>query len=106
MDAVKQAAGWILLAAALAPIWGTLLWELWDGMVRPRRIARERIDALAAAMLSQHGDRAEEMTLMEEDRAWRYSDSFEQGMWRRVRKQIVCLRRESCSTAQRTLPSS
>jgi hypothetical protein len=88
MDAVKQAAGRIVLAAALAPIWGTLLWELWDGVVRPRRIARERIDELAAAMLSQHGDRAEEMALIEEDRAWRYSNSFEQGVWRRVRKRI------------------
>jgi hypothetical protein len=88
MDAVKQAAGWIVLAAALAPIWGTLLWEIWDGVIRPRRIARDRIDALAAAMLAQHGDRAEEMALIQEDRAWRYSNSFEQGMWRRVRKRI------------------
>jgi hypothetical protein len=88
MNALKQAGVWIALAVALAPIWGTLLWELWDGVVRPRRIARERIDALAAAMLAQHGDRAEEMALIEEDRAWRYSNSFEQGMWRRVRKRI------------------
>jgi hypothetical protein len=88
MDAVKQAAVWILLGAALAPIWGTLLWELWNGVVRPRRIARERIDALAAAMPAKHGDRAEEMALIEEDRAWRTSNSFEQGMWRRVRKRI------------------
>jgi hypothetical protein len=104
MNALKQAAGWIALAAALAPIWGTLLWELWDGIVRPRRIARERIDVLAAAMLAQHGDRAEEMALIEEDRAWRYSDSFEQGGWRRIRKRIAALRRER--ERQHTLPSS
>jgi hypothetical protein len=88
MDAVKQVAGWIVLAAALAPIWGTLLWEIWDGVVRPRCIARDRIDALAAEMLSQHGDRAEAMALIAEDRAWRTSNSFEQGMWRRVRKRV------------------
>jgi hypothetical protein len=32
------------------------------------------------------------MAFVEEDRAWRYSESFEQGKWRRVRKRIECLR--------------
>jgi hypothetical protein len=98
MDAVKQAAGWIAFAAALAPIWGTLLWELWDRVIRPRRIARDRIDALAAAMLAQHGDRAEEIALIKEDRAWRYSESFKQGTWRQVRKRIAAIRRENGPT--------
>jgi hypothetical protein len=37
-------------------------------------------------MLAQHGDAAERMAFVEEDRAWRYSDTFEQGKWRRVRR--------------------
>jgi hypothetical protein len=39
-------------------------------------------------MLVQHANRAEQMAFFQEDRAWRYSDSFEQGKWRRVRKEI------------------
>jgi hypothetical protein len=35
------------------------------------------------------------MAFAEEDRAWRYSDSFEQGKWRRVRKTIQRLRRDA-----------
>ena len=49
---------------------------------------------MSVAMLVQHADRAEQMALIKEDRAWRYSDSFEQGKWRRVRKAIERLRRD------------
>jgi hypothetical protein len=95
VDALKQAMVWIVLAACLAPIWGTLLWELWDGAVRPRLIRRDIIDrAAAAAILAEHGERAEQMAWIQEDRAWRYSDSYKQGGWRRIRKRIAALRRE------------
>src|SRR4051812_11663496 len=66
MDALKQAIVWIVLAACSAPIWGTLLWELWDGSVRPRLIRRDIIDRAAAAILAEHGDRAEQMALSAE----------------------------------------
>jgi hypothetical protein len=94
MDTLKQAVVWIVLAACSAPIWGTLLWELWDGTVRPRLIRRDIIDRAAAAILAEHGDRAEQMALIAEHRAWRESDSFKQGGWRRIRKRIAALRRE------------
>jgi hypothetical protein len=76
---VAKAAIW---AICLFPIWGSLLWEIWEGSIVPRA----EIDALSVAMLVQHADRAEQMAFIEQDRAWRYSDSFEQGKWRRVRK--------------------
>ena len=104
MDALKQAIVWIALAACLAPIWGTLLWELWDGAVRPRLIRRDIIDRAAAAILAEHGERAEQMAWIQEDRAWRYSDPFKQGCWRRMRKRIEALRRERALT--HSLPSS
>ena len=88
MDTVKQALIWIGIAAATSPIWGALLWVLWQGSIRPRLIPRAEIDALAAAMLARHGHRAGEMIFIEEDRAWRYSRPFERGKWRRVRKRI------------------
>jgi hypothetical protein len=91
---LKQAIIWIVLAACSAPIWGTLLWELWDGAVRPRLIRRDIIDRAAAAILAEHGERAEQMASIREDRAWRASDSFKQGCWRRIRKRIAAMRRE------------
>jgi hypothetical protein len=94
METLKHAIVWIVLAACSAPIWGTLLWEIWDGTVRPRLIRRDIIDRAAAAMLAEHGDRAEEMALIKEHRAWYESDSFKQGGWRRVRKRIEAMHRE------------
>jgi hypothetical protein len=66
--------------------------------VRPRLIRRDIIDRAAAAILAEHGEGAEQMAWIEEDRAWRYSDSFKQGGWRRVRKRIAALRRERAVT--------
>ncbi len=77
---------WLLIAGALSPIWVALIWELWEAGIRPRLIPTAEIDALAPAMLARYGDKAEETAFIEEDRAWRYSDGFEQGRWRRVRK--------------------
>jgi hypothetical protein len=95
MDTLKQAVFWTALVAGLAPIWGTLLFELWDGAVRPRLVSRSIIDRAAAAILAQYGDQAEQRAWIEEDRAWRYSDSFKQGCWRRVRKRIGAMRQET-----------
>jgi hypothetical protein len=94
MEALKQAGVWMVLAACSAPIWGALLWELWDGAVRPRLIRRDVIDRAAAAILAEHGERAEQMALIAEHRAWYESDSFKQGGWRRILKRIAVLRRE------------
>src|SRR4051794_2361162 len=109
MIILKQAVGWTLLAAGLAPILGTLLCELWQGTVRPGLVPRQIIDRAAAAILARHGDRAEELALTAEDRAWRYSDSFKRGCWRRVRKRIAAMRREAREGAtppQHAPPSS
>jgi len=88
MDTVKQALMLIVIGAATSPIWGALLWVLWQGSIRPRLIPRAEIDALAATMVARHGPRAEEVASAEEEQAWRNSCPFEQGKWRRVRKRI------------------
>ena len=95
MDTVKAAVIWIVIAAAATPIWGALLWVLWQGSIRPRLIPRAEIDALAATIVARHGPRAGEVASAEEELAWRNSRPFERGKWRRVRKRIERL--ETCA---------
>ena len=86
MDALRQALVWAGIGLATAPIWGAFIWELWEAGIRPRLIPAAEIDALTAAMLARYSGNAGKMAFIEEDRAWRYSDGFAQGRWRRVRK--------------------
>lgn len=97
MNMLKQVLSWVAIGVATSPIWGALLWELWEGGIRPRLIPASEIDTLATSMIVRHGDRAEEMAFVEEDRAWRYSDSFQQGKWRRVRKRLEHARVDGCA---------
>lgn len=95
MDSLKQALLWAGIGMATSPIWGAILWGLWQGGVRPRLIPHAEIDSLSATMRARYGDRAEEMAFIEEDRAWRHSDSFGKGKWRRVRRRIERMRRDN-----------
>ena len=52
MDIFKQALIWIGIAAVTSPIWGALLWVLWEGRIRPRLIPGSEIDSLARAMVA------------------------------------------------------
>ena len=61
-----------------------LLWVEWQGRIRPLFIPRSEIERLADELVTAYGDRAEELAAIEEDRAWRYSQNFERGKWRRV----------------------
>ena len=79
---------WVVIAISSSPAWGSLLWVVWQGHVRPRLIPSSLIKIEAAQLITRYGERALEMAAIEEDRAWRYSDSFKQGYWRRVTRMI------------------
>jgi hypothetical protein len=79
---------WVIVLVCTAPIWGSLVWLIWEGSIRPRLIPAAEIEAEARRLLDRWGDRAAEMAFIEEDRAWRYSETFEQGRWHRVRLMI------------------
>lgn len=79
---------WIVIAVAVFPIWGSLLWVIWDVSIRPRLIPKAEIEAEANAMLARWGARAAEMAFIEEHAAWFRSHSFEQGRWHRIRVTI------------------
>lgn len=83
-----QALKWLFIALATLPMWGALIWVIWEGSIRPRMIPKAEIAALATARIESYGANAAEMTFIQEDRAWRYSESFEQGKWKRVRQEI------------------
>jgi len=67
---------------------GAFLSVEWQGRIRPMFIPRVEIEKLADDLTEKHGARAEEFAAIEEDRAWRYSQNFEQGKWQRVRKAL------------------
>lgn len=77
-----------ILALATLPIWGALVWRIWELGIRPRLIPTATIRRLADRLIARYGPQAEEMAFIEEDRAWRYSETFEQGKWRRVRREL------------------
>jgi hypothetical protein len=80
---------WVVVGAATAPVWGTLLWCVWEGEIRPLLIPNAEIDRLAAEMIARHGHEAEEQAAADEQTAWYNSDATEQGKWRRVRRRIA-----------------
>lgn len=79
----------LILATCLSPIWGTFLWCFWECFVQPGLIPRDRINAEVEKLYARHGDDAFEHACMNEHRAWYDSDGFEQGRWRRIRREIM-----------------
>ena len=72
----------VLVAAA---IWG---WDEGDFRARPMFISRAEIGRMADELDERYGTRAEEVAFIEEEKAWRRAESYQQGVWRRVRKQL------------------
>ncbi|MEQ8659153.1 MAG: hypothetical protein RIC24_17740 [Hyphomicrobiales bacterium] len=77
----------VALAVALVIV-GVISWHTWVHRIRPLLIPKSDIDRMADALIAEHGSRAEEIASMEEDRAWRYSNTLKQGIWRRVRREL------------------
>ena len=69
---------------------------VYEGTIRPMLISHTDILLIADNLVRQYGDRAEEIAFIEEDAAWRRSKTFEQGKWRRVRRELK-LRRDHSS---------
>ena len=80
---------WLLAVLCLSPIWGSLLWFMYESYIRPARIPKQYIGALAAEMRRRNPADPEDAAFTEEQVAWHRSDMFEQGKWRRVRREIV-----------------
>ena len=79
---------WCIVGAVMSPIWGSLLWFICEGYIRPARIPKEEIEALAEEMRRRNPTDPEDAAFTEEQAAWYRSETFEQGKWRRVRRHL------------------
>ncbi len=79
---------WGLVAVCTAPIWGTLIWFLNELYIRPLRIPKSEIERLADEQRRSHPTDPVEAAFVEEQNAWHRSETYEQGKWRRVRRQL------------------
>lgn len=79
---------WIFWVIALSPAWGAFLLHFWQHDFLPRLITLGEIKLEADRLIEQYGSRAEEIAFIEEDSAWRYSQTVQQGKWHRVRKEL------------------
>lgn len=61
---------------------------MFQQFVRPMLIPKSKITEEAERLIQQYGPEAEHYAHIEEDRAWRYSDLYAQGKWRRVRLEL------------------
>lgn len=76
------------LVVFVSMIAAVAIWHEWEFRLRPLFIPKADINATVDDLIVKHGPRAEEMAYAEEDRAWRYSNTYEQGKWRRVRREL------------------
>ena len=78
----------IAMAVCTAPIWGTLLWHLYELSVRPRLIPKGEVEKLAQETIALYPDDPEDAAFTQEHAAWYRGEPFEQGKWHRVRKAL------------------
>jgi hypothetical protein len=67
----------------------TFIWHSVELYVRPYLVPKERIRMLVLEMNRRNPTDPAEAAFIEEDRAWRRSETYEQGVWRRVRRQVI-----------------
>lgn len=75
------------------PVFGLLVlgaagWHLWQFKLHPLLTPKREIDEIVDRLILEHGPHAEEVAYSEEDRAWYDSNIYEQGRWRRIRREL------------------
>lgn len=89
MDAITNFITAYPVAVAFGAFVGMIFaWAILQQFIRPMLIPKTEINNMADELFQKHGPEAEYHAHIEEDRAWRYSDTYEQGKWRRVRREL------------------
>lgn len=79
---------WVLMIVCTAPAWGTLIWFLNELYIRPQLLPKAEIEHLADELRLSHPADPVEAAFVEELNAWHRSETYEQGKWRRIRRQL------------------
>jgi hypothetical protein len=87
-DVFLIASKWLCIALAIAPMVFGIGWGIYEGSILPRLIPRTEIDALTDELMRRYPDDPEDAAFNETYNAWHRSNSFEQGKWHRVRKEV------------------
>lgn len=67
---------------------GVAGWHTWEFRIRPLFIPKAEINAVVDQLISEYGSDAEDCARGYEEEAWNRSDTFEQGRWRRIRREL------------------
>jgi hypothetical protein len=76
-----------VLAFALL-IGGVVGWHTWAFRICPLFIPKAEINAIVDELIEKHGPDAEDWARGYEEEAWYRSEIFEQGKWRRIRREL------------------
>jgi len=70
------------------PFCVVFLWSVWDFWVRPMFVPWREIEEKADDLIEQYGDDADYHAMMEQRRAAHRCETYEEGLWRRIRRAI------------------
>lgn len=77
-----------LICICTAPIWGTLLFHIWEQFIKPRFVPQAEITRMARQLVIEYGPDCDERAATEEHYAWHRGDIYQQAVWRRVRLEL------------------
>ena len=76
------------LVVVIAMIVAVGLWHAWEFRLKPLAIPKAKINAIVDDLIARHGPDAEDWARGYEEEQWYRSDTYEQGKWRRVRREL------------------
>lgn len=76
------------LVVFIAMIVAVGLWHALEFRLKPLAIPKAQINAIVDDLIAKHGSDAEDWARGYEEEAWNRSETFEQGKWRRVRREL------------------
>lgn len=79
---------WLVVVFLGLPAVITFVWHFWLLSIKPRLVPMHTITQMADDLEERFGNQAEDVAFTNEDRAWRYSETFQQGLWRRVLREL------------------
>lgn len=78
-----------VVAICLSPIWGAIIFELWQCYLRSLLLDRAAIQQEIKRLYARYSDDAFSHAVEKENRAIYNCDSYQIGYWRGVRKEII-----------------